>query len=276
MKWISTGHNDWFKIKRTDSEFEVKLDYYPFKKMKFHDAADYSASVINQKWGHVYIAFSGGYDSELVCEAFRRTNMPFTPIIIDAEINEAETAMAYDWCDKNAIEPIIKKMSEEEYFTENLKYLYRTKVHSYFGAFPIIAAELVKEKNGKILTGMDDPWTYQWDHDVLLPTELQCDDISYLLDLCYPNQHPNAFFTYTQEFFYALISEADYSVNRGIAKNKLYNLKFRNKILLHTNIRNVDYQVKTDLILRRKNNTEESCVLGHKDTVIENLNKFII
>jgi hypothetical protein len=276
MNWINTGNNDWFKVRRSDGKFEVKIDPYLFKKMKFHDAADHSASLINQKWGHVYVALSGGYDSEYVCEVFQRTGFPYTPVIIDIGINYDEIIMAFDWCEKNSVTPIIHKMSEEDYYKASLKYLFKTNLANTFGVFPLIVAEIVKDKNGKVLTGMDDPWTSENDIDILLPQDLQIDDASYLLDILYPGQHPGGFFTYSLEFFYALISEADYTVNRGIAKNKLYNLYHRDKIVPNERIKNFEFFSRTRHFFNLRNSIKTSCVIGHKDLIIKELEKFIV
>ena len=271
---IRCGHEDWLEITVDTGHMECTLRPNRFQDLPFPEACELTARRINERYGHVYICQSGGYDSELVCETFLRAGLPFTPVIVDIGINRAEITQAIAWCNTNDVLPVLHQMSEEEYLRENLRISFKTPVHSYWAAYPVIAAEMLQDQGGKILTGNDDPWSGQDDIERLLPQEIELLGYSYLLDFLYPDRHPSAFFTYTPEFFYSLIKNADYTVNRGTSKNRLYGLRYRDKIIAE--MTDGPFYQQSERIMGSKRMRKLGHVLGNKDQVIDWLDQFVI
>ena len=76
-----------------------------------------AAQLLYQEWGDrpLYIALSGGVDSELTARIFVKNNIPFTPVIVKIDgLNNIETWYAEYWCHINNITPIILNYSIKE------------------------------------------------------------------------------------------------------------------------------------------------------------------
>ena len=61
----------------------VNLKNITVKKLFFEDACDYNANQIKSNYDKkIYIAFSGGMDSEKIVRVFHRNKIDFLPIIV--------------------------------------------------------------------------------------------------------------------------------------------------------------------------------------------------
>ena len=111
MTWMHGGHNNWFSINLESSPFRLKFNTRASKLYTdFDKAADNTAQLLQQSWGekNLYLALSGGIDSELVANTLLRNKIKFTPIILKIdEINALETWYAEYWCKQNNIQPVI-------------------------------------------------------------------------------------------------------------------------------------------------------------------------
>jgi asparagine synthetase B (glutamine-hydrolysing) len=89
------GYNNWFSVDASGSKFQLKFNKKASTLYEnFDQAADNAAQLLYQEWGHkpLYLALSGGLDSELTARILVKNNIPFTPVILKIkDYNEVET-----------------------------------------------------------------------------------------------------------------------------------------------------------------------------------------
>jgi hypothetical protein len=68
--------------------------------------------------GNIYIPYSGGADSEGICEAFRLAGIAFTPLIVvyEHDLNRHDVEYAFEYCKKHDIEPVIERVDLEAFY----------------------------------------------------------------------------------------------------------------------------------------------------------------
>lgn len=113
------GKDQWIKMRfnrnYTTPFLESDMDAYlvPYKASTVQDivkASDDVAIDIANTYDNLYVGMSGGIDSEWVAKTFQRNNIPFTPIIYEAEdLMSADTWWARKWCEENGYTPIVIK-----------------------------------------------------------------------------------------------------------------------------------------------------------------------
>lgn len=115
------GHEKWIKYRLNRSYNnpfpDSDMDIYLVPKYACADLeldidqiGNLQAQELHETYGNIYVAMSGGIDSEWVAKCFYRQNIPFTPIIYEAEdINSADTWWARKWCQDHGLTPVIYK-----------------------------------------------------------------------------------------------------------------------------------------------------------------------
>ena len=97
--------------------------------ISFEQAAKNVARDIHTNYTNIFIAMSGGIDSEYVAETFLKLGLPFTPIIFELEnLNYLDVWHAHRWCHYNNIRPEIIKFNLKDYTNEVLKNFERFKL----------------------------------------------------------------------------------------------------------------------------------------------------
>ena len=218
--WSKSNLNDRFTNK--NSKFEVYLNPQQFQKIDFNRACEEAAVEIYQKYKTLYLAFSGGMDSDYILRLFHRLNISITPIIV-CYGNEKENVYAYKTCKELKIDPVVIKPTTEEFiktFDEEIYLKYNgLGIHSTQVYFAHRAV-----KNGTLITGnhiMGDG------HEVINETEFaNANEYDYYI--------PDSIdlLTYTPEIVYSIIQNAKDNIGMewNIFKSKLYNIGHRNKI----------------------------------------------
>ena len=258
--WIS--HNLHEKLKDKSLPFKMEWHPYPFKVMKFHEAANYTANLIHQKYNKIYIAYSGGADSEYILKCFTWNNIPIKPIIIITPANKEEGYLALKKCKELHITPVVITLTEEDMID-----IYQRKVVGMLNGDSItcvtciVAANYVKEHDGIMLTG---------DHLFDDATgAIMADVWNYYNDIFYPNS-TIIFFNYTLELFYSMLVETS-DIGFNESKYVLYDIPKRDKIKYQYSI---ECERRLKLINRRK--FIDIPVLHDRQQVIAELSPFII
>lgn len=150
--WVDTNIHERFLI--PNLSFHVRLRPYPFREMKFQEAADYTAKRIYEKHKKIYVALSGGADSEFVVRVFHRNNIPFETLIIKTSGNSKELEYAYRLCDDLSITPIVIDLDDAKYLSIYYEEVVK-KIHGYgIYAIPgIIACQYARDNDGVLIMG---------------------------------------------------------------------------------------------------------------------------
>jgi len=217
--------NNWFRPEIKTSTFKIFLEPYSFSSNSFFEACCNQAYELSKKYDNLYIAYSGGLDSEFVLKIFKLCNLKITPVLLETNYNQEEANWAKEYCLSNKINLEILKLDDIEFIRELKTRTVDRGVFILLGGVPLILADYVKEKNGHLLTGYGECFH----NNLLVDKRLEFCEYDYYLDL-YDNLHPSGFFNYSIEVLYSMIKELDYTIPIQEAKSKLYNLKTRDKM----------------------------------------------
>lgn len=151
--WITSNVVEKSNNNRLD--FRVTINPYTYKKVSFQQASEDVAVKIESLGRPIYIAFSGGADSEYVVRTFNRLGIPFKAITVNTTGNLYELAYAKRVYDEFPnIEKEILDLTNPKEFLKGYIDIVKT-----FGAAVINsvgsveAMKYVKSKNGLLVTG---------------------------------------------------------------------------------------------------------------------------
>ena len=212
--------------------FDVRLRPYPFREMSFQDAADYTAKRIYEKNKNIFVALSGGADSEFVVRVFHRNNIPFTPIIIKTSGNFKELIWAYRVCDKLDLKPVIIELTDSQY----LKIYYEDvikKIHGYgiFAVTSIFACRYARERDGVLVIGEHMIEGDKEDENGIKRIRPEMNEWDCYNEAVVGYEYNIPFFLYTMELCYAMLNSIDDDREQhDMWKCKLYGIDYRPKI----------------------------------------------
>jgi hypothetical protein len=225
------GHNDWYRLTAgTPEDFRIAFDPYPFREMSIPAAGAYTAGLIRERYGdNIWIAMSGGYDSEFVANCFYDNKIPFTPIIWRVH-DWPESDYAIRWCSQRGINPHI---IDRDILSEPiLGMLQKTaaRMHTdHFLCTVNIALARVAEKHGGVLlsgTGVAMP---EGIYPEPMGENTHFAEHDFFLEM-WSDKHPGSFLIYTVELFHALLKKTDTALHTQDAKALVYDLNFRPKL----------------------------------------------
>lgn len=236
MVRLRCGNKGWYSISGGGPEdFSISFDPYPFHSMSVRDAGYYTARMIASEHENIWIALSGGYDSEFVARCFHDAGIPFTPIIW-RDAYDVESDYALHWCRKRNIVPKILNRNLSD--NKTIKWLHKLSSKlcsdSILSSINIVLAKEA-ERNQAVLvtgTGVATPDFPRFPNAMGDLTSFA--EYDFFIELWYAEskiKHPGSFFTYTPEIFYAIISRVNTEMHAQEFKAQVYELDFRPKIL---------------------------------------------
>ena len=239
---ISTtgGHNNWWtvnldiKLKPKPSTFTIDFNLTkPVKKLSFQDAVDYNVECINKQYKNLYLAMSGGLDSEFVATALFRNNVKFEPVIGHIKNSRnLDFQYALDWCHQHKINPTVLEfeLDDPKLLKSTVNFAKNFKLEKL--RFPVLITVLdyIDQQGGNALTG--DPSIGYTDLDENfyqgIGDKFEVWWVEMISSIFKPN-HPGAFFFHTPELVYAQARELDVTLSDSRSRAKLYQLPFRPK-----------------------------------------------
>jgi hypothetical protein len=127
----------------------------PSEIVPMDQAADNVARDIYSNYKNLYVAMSGGIDSEYVAKVLHRLNIPFTPIIFQLEdLNATDIWWAHKWCNENGYTPKVVSTTGEE-FVKTMVMICKTYCTRAAGGPSAMyhMSKYVREQGGVLLTG---------------------------------------------------------------------------------------------------------------------------
>jgi len=229
LRWYDGGKNNWFSVAKDKEQFYFKANATAtVYNTDFQDMADATAKLIYKDWGHkpIYLALSGGVDSEFCATVLKRNNIPFIPLILKLwSVNQYEMWFAEYWCYKNNITPVVYEYNEKETLDIRKKYA-REVMHTstFSNVITLFLCDLVGDLNGHLLSGFGDI------NYVLERNEFYCDDVDFVVEMYRQNQHPSGFFIYTPDIALSYIHQFDTLLSEQYNKINFYGCDPRPKI----------------------------------------------
>lgn len=207
------------------TNIDLVFDLYPFKDISFLDAANHACSEIYNDHRTLFLALSGGVDSEYVLRAFHRMKIPIQPIIVCCG-NEEENKRAHELCNELSITPVVINVSEQDFLYYFLEYIYK-KLNGvgYNSTQLLFAQEYASRNNGIVIAG--EHLIYDDDSTITNKEYLVAHEWDFYGSSNFDGNIIN-FFTYTPELVYSMFPkiQTQWNIHRSI----LYNIPLRNKI----------------------------------------------
>jgi len=224
--WI----NDNIFSERMTENYEVNMKPYPFKPLKFYDAAQQAAINISKKYKNLYVGLSGGIDSEYVLVCFHKLKIPIIPLIVLCEGNEEETKYAFKICKKLEIKPKVIECSNIQIIDICINFIFK-KINGigFESATRVFAAQYVKNNNGTLICG--DHVLGDGDENLIKDSEYSMNEYDGYNSAHYGDEI--GFYLYTPELTYSMISGNTLdgeNMSWKEYKSKLFGLEMREKI----------------------------------------------
>lgn len=222
--------NNWFRtnvkeiltdpIVRTYFEI-LDVDYEP---ITFKESCDATIREIGEEYKNIYLAYSGGIDSEFIFHLLLQNGIPFTPISVVSTGNEFEHKFVTHNCKKYNIEPIVISLTEHELFDHNREIFFSKNVSGPYSAIPKVlcgrAAKKINE-DAVLLSG----------EDIFERGKLGFSEQEFYIDLLEENiDFISPLFYKNSTFFECWKLFNNFNDNISEFKSKIYDLPFRPKI----------------------------------------------
>lgn len=238
--WINISWEG-FPVRQEKENLTVRFEQRAKTLIDFDLACDIAASEIYDTHKNLYLALSGGSDSEYVASCLVRNGIPFIPIIINYNHvthndQRYEQWYAKMWCKKNQITPLIvdignytQSADEKEKFT-----FVKPRINGSVATLGYIS-NLVRERGGQLITG--NQLEYYPDVEQMTYLEPQLGDYvgfvmeesDYYLEVMEPNRHPWAFYYWSPETMAGFVSKWDTSLTMQENKSAIYKTSLRPK-----------------------------------------------
>jgi hypothetical protein len=233
------SNNSWFQTNVKlhsigEQDFRVDITPHKFVSLDISSAAKTTAELLYGKYKNIYLAYSGGLDSEFILKTFVENNIPITPVIVLTPHNHLETCYAIHYCRKHNLSPVILEYTEKQ-LLEAIHRLLLTKVKNFSPTCACFIHMLLvmeyAEANGGVMLCGEHPISDEGKNDI---NSTMGNDITFQSGPFYYNaisvDHPPAFFYYTLELFYSVLKNIDYTMQVNEAKAKLFGLEYRPKL----------------------------------------------
>ena len=230
-----TTENDWVdtniyeRLLIPTLSYHVRLRPYPFREMSFQDAADFTAKRIYENHGKIYVALSGGADSDFVVRVFHRNKIPFEVIIVKTSGNFKELQYAFRTCKELDITPIVIELDDAKY----LKIYYENVIKKLLGyglyAIPsVVACEYARDNDGVLVIGEHMIEGEKPDSDGVVRIRPAMNEWDSYNEAIVGEEYNIPFFLYTLELTYAMLESIyDDKEPVDVWKCNLYGVELR-------------------------------------------------
>ena len=267
-RWVKAGHRDWSEIRLANNQLDFKLNRPAQQQFdNFQDACDFNAQRLHEDWNDrpLYLALTGGMDSECSATTLVRNRIPFTPFILEVdELNAYEVWYAKYWCWKNSITPIVERITQDQIvdiYKENINVVRQT---NQYGAVTVVhILDRVKAMGGYCITSAGD--LYMHDTEKYFYTNA----IDYPSNVFRTDEHPTAFFTYTPEIVLSYVLQFNLELDWQYNKCQFYGCAHRPKADYIRPIRYNDRMEKMIRLFRGKTPGTQPFVFGTKQQTID-------
>jgi hypothetical protein len=271
--WVTSNIVE--RLKDPTLDLKVNINPYQFVEMTFHEAADYTANLIKNRYDKIFLAFSGGADSDFVFHCFQRCGVPFTPVIVKSNGNKKELEYAYKTCDKFGVTPHIIDMDDELFLKIHLEYVIK-KIHGYgvWSIPSVVACMYAKQEGGVLVIGEHLIEGEKPDENGIVRLRPAANEWDFYNE-CFIGEAFNIpFFTYTLELSYAMIKQIGEDTIDEF-KHRVYGIEHRPII----GYEEFEYEFYTKLNWQnraRERTANPHVSLGEKEEFLKYLDKWKI
>ena len=287
-QWLRYHFNGENSREDNSTNLSIEFNNSPTKFVLFERACKNVAQEIFElnKEKKIYVAMSGGCDSETVANSFYKEGITFIPIIHELyygglETSYADTWWAKRWCKERGIEPYIRRITYKELLGENISFAEKIKARKLYSLQNVSLAEHAKDNDGILVNGQafieyyPEP-TLEYLKDILKDPAFDNNKSGWLLheddfyiDMNDPGYHPYNFLSWNSEIVLSYIQSRDMKLNSEDNKFKIMKCNPRPKLAAP----DIAWTFLADpqRELKQKYGTSEVCFLGTHDEVINKL-----
>ncbi len=285
------GKDAWIKYRLNRSYTNPwpvsELDVYlcptsPSQIVPFNQAAKNVALDIAANYSNLFVAMSGGIDSEFVARTFLELGIPFTPIIFKVEdLNELDIWWAFKWCRENSLEPVVIEATGDEW-VQRLTTISR----DFCGRFGAgngtmsFLYDYVRSVDGKLITGAgfpeyfpDENLSYMWTRYIDSKMNNKSGYLIHEPDIIQAimySEMPFNFLSWTPEIVLSYVAARDMTKTSAENKSIIMNCHPRPKNIGVGDLFFRTHPVlKNWILIRRKIGTAEAEYIGSKEDIIQ-------
>jgi hypothetical protein len=281
--WIDISWDGLPKRKQKEN-LRVIFNQKADKIISFDQACDQTAQEIYSQYKNLYVAFSGGADSEGVVDALHRNKIPFTPLILiydnvkDQE-QLKESSYAFDWCRKYQIEPlVVHSKNLVGSIEEKTNFLDIRPRYSYGAITATLLKNTIESYDGFLVTGYQ--LEYYPDHEQMTYLEPQLgnyagfvlEETDLYLETVIPNTHPWGFYYWSPTIMAAFVNQWDTSLTMTKNKSQIYKVAHRPKMSYPQDLLSRE-KISFRKMLSSQFGTLDCALLGTKESLLEKLVK---
>lgn len=280
--WIDISW-DGLPLRVVKENLQVKINRKAKFLPNFDTICNQTAVEIYDSHKNLYLALSGGSDSEYVASCLVRNRIPFTPLILNytqatTRDQKYEQWYAIQWCKKHQIEPKIIDSAEYMYSEdEKQKYIYlRARQYLGIGTYSFLQV-LMEELDGKLITG--NQLEYYPDHEQMTYLEPQLgnyvgfvmEEADVYLETLVANKHPWAFYYWSPEVMASFVNSWDTKLTMQENKSAIYKTSPRPKFYYPNDFIDSGQYKARKLLAKHKWGTRDCALLGTKEHLLSQL-----
>lgn len=289
--WLSYNFDGDACRKNNTSDLSIIFNNTPSSFVIFDRACKNVAKEIYELYKHqrIYVAMSGGCDSEIVANSFYQERIPFTPIINEfyyagLETSYADTWWAKRWCAERGLVPYINKINLRDFKNIILPIAEQIKARKLFSIQNILLADIAKANDGVLVNGQAfieyyPESTLDYLKDILHDPAFEKNKTGWLLheddfyiDMYDPGYHPYNFLSWTPEIALSYIKCRDMLLSSEENKFKIMKCSPRPKLAAPDIVWTFLGDPQKEL--KNKYGTSEVFFLGTHEEIISKLEKY--
>lgn len=249
------------------AEFNVSLKPINYAvDMDFHTASKQVVEELANMNDNIYVAMSGGIDSEHVANSFYENKIKFTPAIFTCDdLNELDVWWAYEWCREHNITPITVNYTVKQLTSRLSENSIKYRTRPQCGPLAVqVLSELARNNHGILVAGTGDFTHYpdtsmahmrHHDKPTFSYSDYRVDKEGYYIHLpdlvsgIINSDMPFNFFSWNPQILYSYINEYDVTKDSAANKVKITGCSKRPKYIGYP-----DYFFRTDRDIVSLNN----------------------
>ena len=241
----NTEYSGWASPKQTikgnEIKFELELmDYADSAATDFHLEMNRSmCHMANTYASPIYLALSGGLDSEYVANVLKHNKIQFVPISLNFDnYNNEELKWAERWCKKNGYTQYVVNVSPSRFLQYSVTNYHKEYLTNNIGCYVnmFLADYVEKKHNGVLLTGDGDPggtWGYNKTGSSInknLEQTFNYWDVDFILQITRNGKHPRSAFSYFPNTVHSYMYCLNDKEEEQHAKSTLFDIELREKV----------------------------------------------
>jgi hypothetical protein len=267
MHWLTTNISERWSNPNVD--FKASIKRTSFEKVPFDVAVDnVIKDIASQK---IFVAFSGGYDSEFIIRRLHKLQVDFVPVLIDLEGLEIERLFAYKALRELKIEAKVIKLSLSDFLSIYYDKIYKTINGTSWPSAQYLSCEYVLGEKGLWVDGghiLGDG------EDIISQQNYYLPEWDFYCSTLFPTAKICNFFLHTPQIAYAsLAAVRDTDLTWADYKERVFAVRYRPKIKPHYFFNPKLKDMLEQLEINRKHRPQTKTFFGTREVLMNRISE---